>query len=73
LSEDRPIHAAPAGTYQESDIRGGVDGADNDDGAAAATEFPPGEHPLEGVANLASLPAPKDITGLQRLLILKAS
>lgn len=71
LSEDRPIRAAPTGTYQEDDIRGGMDegpglGEYEEEAGPASMQFPAGQHPLEGVANLASLPAPKDIKGLQR-------
>jgi hypothetical protein len=65
ISEDRPIRAAPTGAYQESDIRTGMDGGEYDDNAPH-NEFPPGQHPLEGVPHLSTLSSPKDITGVQR-------
>lgn len=37
-------------------------GAEEDGETTGGTEFPPGEHPLEGVPNLANLPAPETLS-----------
>ena len=65
ISEDRPIRAAPTGNYKEVDD-GGAGGFDDEANEQPDNQFPPGQHPLEGVNNCTTLPSPKDLAGLSK-------
>jgi hypothetical protein len=68
---DRPIRPKASTTYSDMDPALGEseDAADRERGGAgggALERFPPGQHPLEGVSNLADLGSPEELAGKSR-------
>lgn len=60
---DRPIRPKGQPTYTDTDPEMPSEYPSGAGGAAAETRFPPGQHPLEEVPNMAELPAPEALLG----------
>jgi centrosomal protein CEP104 len=61
---DRPIRPKAQPTYMDQDPLAGAAAPVADFGSGNDVEtFPPGQHPLQGIANFAELPAPESLQG----------
>jgi hypothetical protein len=64
LKDTRPIRPKATNKYDDRDPEVDPDGYDAKDDRGQ--NFPAGEHPLEGVSNLADLPAPEELRGANK-------
>ena len=63
-ADTRPIRPKATDKYDDRDPEVDPDGY-GDKGEDGVT-FPPGQHPLQGVSNLADLPPPEDVRGTNK-------
>jgi hypothetical protein len=58
---DRPIRPKAQPTYTDQDPLAGAAAPGASSGGNDAETFPPGQHPLQGIANFADLPVPESL------------
>jgi len=63
---DRPIRPKQRSYAEDKDVTLGEVYDDEPPSRFREENFPPGQHPLEGVANIADLPSPEDLQGKAR-------
>mmetsp|Transcript_15369 Transcript_15369/g.23138 ORF Transcript_15369/g.23138 Transcript_15369/m.23138 type:complete len:861 (-) Transcript_15369:165-2747(-) len=62
--DTRPIRPKANVNYNDRDPEVDPIGVDEEDGVG--NNFPPGQHPLEGVSNLSELPVPEELHGVNK-------